>query len=89
MSSHRHHHSCSLTIFQLALLLVLTSTAVLLKTRLSGSDGDSEYHPGMSAIALASLEIVAALVVVAGGLWEYDSCLRDMRACRAFLNSTT
>ncbi|EIM87204.1 uncharacterized protein STEHIDRAFT_120904 [Stereum hirsutum FP-91666 SS1] len=73
---------------RLALLLVLISAAVLLQTRLSGPDEDSEFRPGKS-IALASLEVVAALVVVAGGFWQYDSCLRDMRARRAFLNSTT
>lgn len=78
----------NLTKYQLALLLVLISAGVLLQTRLSGPDEDSEFRAGKS-IALASLEVVTALVVVAGGFWQYDSCLRDMRARRAFLNSTT
>lgn len=84
---HRRTHIYPLTKVQLALLLMLISSAVLLRTRFSGPDEDSEFRPEKS-IALASLEVVTALVVVAGGLWEYDSCLRDMRARRAFLYST-
>jgi hypothetical protein len=75
---------------KLALLLTLLASSVLLKARLPGPDRpkDHEEHPNYGlGIPLASIQVVAALVVIGAGYWEYESGMRDMHARRAFLLS--
>jgi hypothetical protein len=76
---------------KLTLLLMLLASSVLLKARLPGPDRpkDHEDHPNFGlGIPLASVEVAAALIIIAAGCWEYESGIRDMRARRAFLTST-
>jgi len=74
---------------KLALLLSLLSSAILLHARLpSPSDADSGEQPSSGSKAglpMAALEIVAALAVIAAGVWEYWCGERDLRSMRAFL----
>ncbi|KAI0064025.1 hypothetical protein BV25DRAFT_1823525 [Artomyces pyxidatus] len=70
---------------RLGVLLMLLSCSVLLKVRLPGPDIPGHAPHNGSNTALASVEIVSAIVVICAGLWEYESGLRDMRDMRAFL----
>ena len=74
---------------KLALLLLLLFSSTVLQARLSGVDPSaSSSRPSDISIALASLQLAAALCLVLGGFWEYESGFRDMRNMRAFLVST-
>lgn len=74
---------------KLALLLLLLFSSTVLQARLSGVDpSGSSSRPSDISIALASLQLAAALCLVLGGFWEYESGFRDMRNMRAFLVST-
>lgn len=75
---------------KLAILLSLLSSAILLHARLpSPSDSDSrEEEPSSGSkagLTMATLEMVAALAVIAAGVWEYWCGERDLRNMRAFL----
>jgi len=76
---------------RLGLLLMLLTSSVLLKTRLPGPDRpkDHEEHPNLGlGIPLATIQVIAALIVIGAGCWAYESGIRDMRARRAFLLSS-
>jgi len=76
---------------RLGLLLMLLASSVLLKARLPGPDRpkDHEGHPNYGlGIPLATIQVVAAFIVIGAGCWEYESGVRDMRARRAFLLSS-
>jgi hypothetical protein len=76
---------------RLGLLLMLLASGVLLRARLPGPDRakDHDNHPNHRlGIPLASVEVIAALIVIGAGCWEYESGIRDLRARRAFLLST-
>ncbi|EEB92611.1 hypothetical protein MPER_08853 [Moniliophthora perniciosa FA553] len=71
---------------KLALLLFLISCSLLLHSRLVPDPGDND-DVGNSVIGLplASVEMVAALAVLAAGIWEYQNGFRDLMDMRAFL----
>jgi hypothetical protein len=76
---------------RLGLFLMLLSSSVLLKARLPGPDRpkDHEEHPYYGlGIPLAAVQVIAALIVIGAGCWEYESGIRDMYARRAFLISS-
>jgi hypothetical protein len=76
---------------KLGLFLMLLSSSVLLKARLPGPDRpkDHEEHPNYGlGVPLATIQFVAALIVIGAGCWGYESGIRDMRARRAFLLSS-
>ncbi|KAH9992974.1 hypothetical protein BJV74DRAFT_771316 [Russula compacta] len=76
---------------QLALLLMLLASSILLRARLPGPDHpkDHETHPYYGlGIPLASIEVAAAFIVIGVGCWEYESGIRDLRVRRAFPLST-
>lgn len=74
---------------KLALLLSLLSSAILLHARLpTPSDSESGEEPlsgSKTGLPMATLEMVAALAVIAAGVWEYWYGERDLRNMRAFL----
>lgn len=74
---------------KLALLLSLLSSAILLHARLpTPSDSESGEEPlsgSKTGLPVATLEMVAALAVIAAGVWEYWYGERDLRNMRAFL----
>ena len=76
---------------RLGLFLMLLSSSVLLKARLPGPDRpkDHEEHPNYGlGVPLATIQVIAALIVIGGGCWSYESGIRDMHARRAFLLSS-
>ncbi|KAF8493186.1 hypothetical protein F5888DRAFT_1724853 [Russula emetica] len=76
---------------RLVLFLMLLASSVLLKARLPGPDlpKDHEEHPYYGlGIPLATIQVVAALIVIGAGYWAYESGVRDMHARRAFLLSS-
>ena len=76
---------------RLGLLLMLLASSVLLKTRLPGpdrsKDQEDDPHYGLG-VPLAAIQVIAALIVISAGCWEYESGIRDMHARRAFLLSS-
>jgi hypothetical protein len=74
---------------KLALLLFLVSCSLLLHSRLvPDSEGDGtgdSIGKSMLGLPLASMEMVAALLVLVGGLWEYHNGFKDLMDMRAFL----
>ena len=73
---------------KLALLLMLISSSVLLHARLESPTNPEERGSRKLNIALATIEIISAFLVIGSGLWEYESGIRDMRVRRAFLLSS-
>lgn len=71
--------------FKLALLLSLLSSSLLLHARLVPN---REPSPSTQGIPLASIEFLAALTAIFGGIWEYYSGYNDLRQTRAFLAAT-
>jgi len=74
---------------RLALLFMLLFSSVLLHARLL--DPNSTEHgitDSLSGYPLASVQFVASLVAIAGGLWEYNNGYKDLMDMRAFLVGT-
>lgn len=79
-----------LATLKLATLLCLLFSSVLLRGRLTIEDEPEKErgHPVPNAgVPMATLQFLAALFVVGGGIYEYHSGVRDLRCNRAFLRS--
>ncbi|KAH8103986.1 hypothetical protein BXZ70DRAFT_1005538 [Cristinia sonorae] len=79
-----------LTHVRFAVVLSLLSSSLLLNTRLpSPSEPEGTTPPHSKAtIPIAVLQVVAAVVAVFAGLWEYERGFRDMHTMKAFLTAT-
>ncbi|KAI0653274.1 hypothetical protein C8Q70DRAFT_1048520 [Cubamyces menziesii] len=75
---------------RLAILLSLLSSSLLLRARLpTPSDpGSAQTPPTKTGTAVAIIEVVAAITVIAAGFWEYWQGYADMRAQRGFLRAS-
>jgi hypothetical protein len=73
---------------RLGLFLMLLASSVLLKARLPGPDLPKDHPYYGLGIPLATIQVVAALIVIGAGYWAYESGVRDMHARRAFLLSS-
>lgn len=75
---------------RLGLLLMLLSASLLLHTRLpTPSDPGSAHTPhATSDLAIAIIEVVAAVVAVAAGIWEYWQGYIDIKTQRGFLRAS-
>ncbi|OBZ73601.1 hypothetical protein A0H81_06137 [Grifola frondosa] len=72
---------------RLAVLLSLSSSSLLLHARLpSSSNPASGQTPRTNAgLAIAIVEVTAALTAISAGVWEYYQGYKDMREMRGFL----
>ncbi|KAJ8080520.1 hypothetical protein PM082_017353 [Marasmius tenuissimus] len=74
-----------LSYIKLSLLLFLVSCSLLLKTRLVPDAEEDPIEKSMIGLPLASVQVVAAVLALGGGYWEYQNGLRDLINMRAFL----
>ncbi|KDQ61377.1 hypothetical protein JAAARDRAFT_171555 [Jaapia argillacea MUCL 33604] len=74
--------------FKLALLLSLISSSVLLRAKLTSDEAPASGSGKDAALPMATLQMVAALISVGAGLWEYQTSCQDLRDERAFLAAT-
>ena len=75
---------------RLAVLLTLLSASLLLHTRLpSSSDpGSAQTTSSKTGLAIAVIEVVAAVAALGAGIWEYWQGCADLRAQRGFLQAS-
>ncbi|KAI0358103.1 hypothetical protein OH77DRAFT_1518835 [Trametes cingulata] len=75
---------------RLAVLLSLLSSSLLLHTRLpTPSDpGSAQTPPSTTGLAVAIIEVIAAIAAIGAGIWEYWQGYADMRAQRGFLRAS-
>ncbi|KAI0717981.1 hypothetical protein C8T65DRAFT_571207 [Cerioporus squamosus] len=75
---------------RLAVLLSLLSASLLLDARLPTPSEPGSAHTPRSTmgLAIAVIEVGAALVTVAAGVWEYWQGYADMKAQRGFLRAS-
>ncbi|KAG6331405.1 hypothetical protein ID866_7683 [Astraeus odoratus] len=81
-----------LSYLKLVLLLLLLSCSALLGTRLpvpSGVDSGSNSSIGNAKLPIAVLQYIAAMLVVAAGVWEYHTGVKRLLRVRAFLQTGT
>lgn len=75
---------------KLAILLCLLFASILLRGRLPlpehtpGEDPPDVPHAG---VPIAALQLGSALLLLAGGVYEYHTGIKDLRIGRAFLTS--
>lgn len=75
---------------KLAILLCLLFASILLRGRLPVPETPAEGHPvelPHAGMPIAALQLVSALLLVGGGIYEYHTGIRDLRIGRAFLAS--
>ncbi|EJF64405.1 hypothetical protein BD309DRAFT_876259 [Dichomitus squalens] len=75
---------------RLAVLLSLSFASLLLNTRLpTPSDPGSAQTPqSKTGLAISWMELMAAVLAIAAGLWEYWQGYIDMKTQRGFLRAT-
>ncbi|KAI0765654.1 hypothetical protein BD413DRAFT_164224 [Trametes elegans] len=75
---------------RLAVLLSLLSSSLILNARLpTPSDPGSAHTPASTTgLAVAIIEVAAAIAAIAAGVWEYWQGYADMRAKRGFLRAS-
>ncbi|KAI0630504.1 hypothetical protein C8Q77DRAFT_1160080 [Trametes polyzona] len=75
---------------RLAVLLSLLSSSLLLHARLpTPSDpGSAQTPPSKTGLAVAIIEVIAAVAAIAAGIWEYWQGYADMSAQRGFLRAS-
>jgi len=66
---------------QLALLLSLISSSVLLQAKFSAGEDNSAttQNDSKAGTPMATVQMAASLVAIAAGLWEYYCGIRDLR----------
>ncbi|GBE86643.1 hypothetical protein BKA93DRAFT_823392 [Sparassis latifolia] len=76
---------------RLAILISLLSSSLLLNARLPNPNRPPPVSapPSNVAVAVAVIQVVAALTIIAAGIWEYQRSYDDLRQMRGFLLSTT
>lgn len=75
---------------RLAVLLTLLSASLLLHARLPtpSEPGSSETPSSKTGLAVAVIEVVAAVAALGAGVWEYWQGCADLMAKRGFLRAT-
>ena len=75
---------------RLAVLLSLLSASLLLNARLPtpSEPGSAHTLPSTMGLSIAVIEVGAAVVTVAAGVWEYWQGYVDMKAQRGFLRAS-
>ncbi|RDX50963.1 hypothetical protein K466DRAFT_492198 [Polyporus arcularius HHB13444] len=75
---------------RLAVLLSLLSASLLLNARLPTPSEPGSAHTPQSTMGLsiAVIEVGAAVITVAAGVWEYWQGYADMKAQRGFLRAS-
>lgn len=75
---------------KLALLLCLLFASILLRGRLPVPENTPADKPAdlpHAGLPVATLQFVSALLLIVGGVYEYQTGIRDLRVGRAFLAS--
>ncbi|KAG7088375.1 hypothetical protein E1B28_012377 [Marasmius oreades] len=70
---------------KLTLLLFLVSCSLLLQARLVPDPEGDPVGSSMIGLPLASIQIIAAVLALVGGVWEYHNGFKDVIGMRAFL----
>ncbi|RPD64131.1 hypothetical protein L226DRAFT_569608 [Lentinus tigrinus ALCF2SS1-7] len=75
---------------RLAVLLSLLSASLLLNARLPtpSEPGSAHTQPSTMGLVIAIIELGAAVVTIAAGVWEYWQSFADMKAQRGFLRAS-
>lgn len=75
---------------KLAILLCLLFASILLRGRLPLPDHQAGEKPAdvpHAGLSVAALQMASALLLLAGGVYEYHTGIRDLHIGRAFLTS--
>ena len=75
---------------RLAVLLTLLSASLLLHARLPtpSEPGSAKTPSSKTGLAVAVIEVVAAVVALGAGVWEYWQGCADLQSQRGFLRAS-